>query len=91
MSKTEKEMREEFERELREVHNVQDLIKSIKPNGVELHEEAYDKCVNIVLRQKQVGGDHYNKHSIQPWDIIDSWGVEFLRGKYHKVPFTPQK
>lgn len=84
MSKTEKEMREELERDLREVHNVQDLIKSIKPNGVELHEEAYDKCMNIVLRQKQVGGDHYNKNSIQPWDIIDSWELNFYEGNILK-------
>ena len=71
MSKTEKEMKEEFERDLRATHNVQDLVKSIKPHGVE-------------LRQKQVGGDHYNKHRIQPWDIIDEWDLNFYEGNVLK-------
>lgn len=88
MSLSDKQMREEFERDLREgkfeTHNVQDLVKSIKPHGVELHEEAYNKCMGMALRQKQVGGDHYNKHSIQPWDIIDEWDLNFYEGNVLK-------
>lgn len=30
--------------------------------------------------QIQVGGDHYNKHEIQPWDAVTSWGLGFLDG-----------
>lgn len=30
---------------------------------------------------KQVGGEHYNKHgNIQPWDIIDNYGLNFYEG-----------
>ncbi len=29
---------------------------------------------------KQVGGDHYRKHQIQPWDIIDEYGLNFYEG-----------
>ena len=63
MSKTDKQMREEFERDLREgkfeTHNVQDLIKSVKPHGVELHEEAYNKCVNMAFKKYDSGKPRY--------------------------------
>lgn len=29
---------------------------------------------------KQVGGDHYSRHKIQPWDIIDEYGLDYYRG-----------
>ena len=29
---------------------------------------------------KQIGGTHYNRHKIQPWDIIDEYGLDFYRG-----------
>lgn len=29
---------------------------------------------------QQVGGDHYMKHKIQPWDIIDVYGLNFYEG-----------
>lgn len=31
-------------------------------------------------RTKQVGGDHYARHAIQPWDIIDAYGLDFYEG-----------
>lgn len=31
-------------------------------------------------RYKQVGGTHYREHAIQPWDIIDSYGLNFYEG-----------
>lgn len=31
-------------------------------------------------RNVQVGGDHYSKHSIQPIDIIDEYGLDFFSG-----------
>lgn len=32
------------------------------------------------LERKQVGGDHYMKHKIQPWDIIDAYNLDFYAG-----------
>jgi hypothetical protein len=29
---------------------------------------------------KQVGGDHYAKHKIQPWDIIEEYNLDFFEG-----------
>ena len=31
-------------------------------------------------RDGQVGGDHYKRHKIQPWDIIDEYGLNFYEG-----------
>lgn len=30
--------------------------------------------------ERQVGGEHYRKHKIQPWDIIDEYGLSFYEG-----------
>ncbi len=29
---------------------------------------------------RQVGGDHYAKHRIQPWDVIECYGLDFWEG-----------
>ena len=31
-------------------------------------------------RGKQIGGDHYVKHKIQPWDIIEEYNLGFWDG-----------
>lgn len=31
-------------------------------------------------RDRQVGGDHYRGRAMQPWDIIDAWGLDFYEG-----------
>ena len=33
---------------------------------------------------KQIGGDHYAKHKIQPWDIIDEYGLNYYEGNIIK-------
>lgn len=34
---------------------------------------------------KQVGGDHYNTHmGLQPWDIIDEYGLNYYEGNILK-------
>lgn len=37
-----------------------------------------DKTANA----RQVGGDHYTKQPIQPWDVIDTWPLEQRIGFY---------
>ena len=34
--------------------------------------------------ETQVGGKHYKKHTIQPWDAIEDWGLGFLDGNVVK-------
>jgi len=32
----------------------------------------------------QIGGDHYVRHQIQPWDIIECYGLNFWEGNILK-------
>lgn len=43
-----------------------------------------NKGNNTPLVAKQVGGNHYAKHSIQPWAIIDDWGLDYYLGNVIK-------
>lgn len=36
-----------------------------------------------MISKKQIGGEHY-LNKIQPWDIIDSWGLNFYEGNILK-------
>jgi hypothetical protein len=31
-------------------------------------------------KDTQVGGDHYAKHRIQPWDIIEEYDLDYFEG-----------
>ena len=33
-----------------------------------------------MTRTRQVGGDHYVSHTIQPWDVIEVYGLDFWEG-----------
>jgi hypothetical protein len=35
-------------------------------------------------RDSQVGGDHYRKFKIQPWDVIDEYGLSYYEGQILK-------
>ncbi len=39
---------------------------------------------NFDIPNKQIGGDHYLKHVIQPWDIIDEYHLNFYEGNVLK-------
>jgi hypothetical protein len=39
---------------------------------------------NIVSRDKQVGGNHYKDHAIQPWDIIIEYKLNYFEGNVLK-------
>lgn len=45
-------------------------------------QEAYESLVPVPVpaSERQVGGDHYRKFKIQPWDIIDEYGLTFYAG-----------
>lgn len=41
--------------------------------------------IGIAANNQQVGGDHYSKHKVQPWDAMQDWMTPeqfsgFLRG-----------
>lgn len=36
--------------------------------------------MTMSVRDRQVGGTHYKEKSIQPWDIIEEYGLNFWTG-----------
>lgn len=38
----------------------------------------------MLNRKKQIGGNHYKKHKIQPWDIIMEYKLNFFEGNILK-------
>lgn len=41
---------------------------------------TWDSDAVIDARDTQVGGDHYAKHAIQPWDIWETYGLNAFEG-----------
>lgn len=42
-------------------------------------------------RDGQVGGNHYRKYKIQPWDVIDEYGLDFYAGNALKYLLRDKK
>lgn len=82
MSKTAKELKKEFEADYKvepDLHVTND--GRVFDNYAD-HNEAYEKAIGIAT--KQVGGNHYAKHTIQPWAIIDDWSLDYYLGNVIK-------
>lgn len=52
---------------------------SIKEEPVRPNVTPQGPDVAVPAKNKQVGGDHYQM-SIQPFDVIDAWGLDFYEG-----------
>lgn len=47
------------------------------------YEDAKPSVANqdrVKAADRQVGGDHYRQTGIQPWDVIDAYGLDFYEG-----------
>jgi len=40
--------------------------------------------LDITTASKQIAGDHYSKHQIQPWNIIDEYNLNYYEGNVLK-------
>ena len=78
MSKTYREKLAELEDDLKAHYKIEPSF-NVTSDG---HIEAYDKAMEIVT--KQIGGNHYVAHTIQPWDIIDNWSLDYYLGNVIK-------
>ena len=56
-----------------------ELIKELYTDTLSAYAEN-----SVHKNLKQVGGNHYAKHAIQPWDIIDDWGLDYYLGNVIK-------
>lgn len=45
---------------------------------------AIERLEGSAVQTTQVGGDHYVKHQIQPWHIIDEYNLSFYEGNVVK-------
>ena len=45
-----------------------------------LYDDSKSPEANASASMKQVGGNHYVSHKIQPLDIIDEYGLDFYLG-----------
>lgn len=39
-------------------------------------DRAFDKIMSINVWEKQIGGDHYKKTDIEPWDVFLDWQLD---------------
>jgi len=52
-----------------EKFTLEDYFQKLQLNLQELDEE-------LSVKSSQVGGDHYQKAALQPWDIFLAWGLD---------------
>lgn len=52
----------------------------LEPNA-EINKELTDMLKG---HNKQIGGDHYSKHKIQPFDVIDEYDLNYYEGNVLK-------
>ena len=76
MSRTMKELKDELEADYKCEPSL--LTKAM------FSDDVLDKYRKVCGTSKQVDGDHYAKHKIQPWDIIDEWGLDYYLGNVIK-------
>ena len=50
------------------------------PELAQEQNKILDEANNIDGKRKQIGGDHYAKHTIQPWDIIREYELDYFEG-----------
>ena len=66
------------------VNEVQDKIDAIRNSKESVLESCFDTAVKMAYASKQVGGKHYAKHIIQPWNIIDEYKLDYYLGNVVK-------
>jgi hypothetical protein len=52
------------------------------PNTFSIPAELKEASDAMEAERGQVGGDHYSKRKIQPFQVIDDWGLDFYALKY---------
>lgn len=58
------------------------VISDQEVEGVE-YEDAKPSVANpdrVKAADSQVGGEHYRQTGVQPWDVVDAWGLDFYAG-----------
>lgn len=94
MSQSHKQMKEELSAMYYDC-STEDLVKAglVEPHSdaysqvMDMFDEAVDNAMESkegIHQEKQIGGNHYAKHSIQPWNIIDEYNLDYYLGNVIK-------
>ena len=67
---------------LGETYNLQAHKEAIEERRGSIEHEVRTANAKLSAKDKQVGGVHYKKMGIEPWDVIDTWPVEQRIGAY---------
>lgn len=66
---------------LQQIYNHRYLMKKNRRKAVAAAKEHYNRTYHIKdANAVQIGGDHYKKKGLQPWDVIIEWKMGFLDG-----------
>ena len=67
---------------LTEAYNLQAHKEAIEERRGSIEHEIKTANAKLSANEKQVGGDHYKKMGVEPWDVIDTWPLEQRIGAY---------
>lgn len=67
---------------LAEAYNLQAHKEAIEERRGSIEHEIKTANAKLSANEKQVGGDHYKKMGVEPWDVIDTWPLEQRIGAY---------
>ena len=65
-----------------EAYNLQAHKEAIEERRGSIEHEVRTANAKFAANERQVGGEHYKKMGIEPWDVIDTWPVEQRIGAY---------
>ena len=67
---------------LAEAYSLEAHKEAIEERRGSIAHEVRASNAKLSANEKQVGGDHYKKMGVQPWDIIGTWPIEQQIGFY---------
>ena len=77
-----KEREMNIPKNLTEAYNLQAHKEAIEERRGSIEHEVKTANAKLSANEKQVGGDHYKKMGVEPWDVIDTWPLEQRIGAY---------
>ena len=68
----------------KEYASIEEAMEQNEYRDIEVEDYEIDRPIDeansIDGKRKQIGGNHYAKHTIQPWDIIREYELDFFEG-----------
>lgn len=65
-----------------ERYRLEEHKKAIEERRGSIEHEVKTANAKLTANDKQIGGTHYKKMGVEPWDVIDTWPIEQRIGAY---------